>query len=117
MEKLIDEINKVDDQKVYLVAGMDWGYFLDETVKNPVNRKNVAYVTHPYPQKRNSRGNRSGKKTGDMWQTTTPLWLQNSGSWALMKEVHMCPVFQTNRMVKPSWIISPKRNILHIVVF
>jgi endoglucanase len=53
MEKLIDEINKVDDQKVYLVAGMDWGYFLDETVKNPVNRKNVAYVTHPYPQKRN----------------------------------------------------------------
>jgi len=53
MEKLIDEINMVDDQKVYLVAGMDWGYFLDETVKNPVNRKNVAYVTHPYPQKRN----------------------------------------------------------------
>jgi endoglucanase len=52
MEKLIDEINKVDDKKVYLVAGMDWGYFLDETVKNPVNRKNVAYVTHPYPQKR-----------------------------------------------------------------
>lgn len=53
MEKLIDEINKVDDQKVYLVAGMNWGYFLDETVKNPVDRKNVAYVTHPYPQKRN----------------------------------------------------------------
>jgi endoglucanase len=53
MEKLIDEINAVDDQKVYLVAGMDWGYYLDETVKNPVNRKNVAYVTHPYPQKRN----------------------------------------------------------------
>ncbi len=52
MEKLIDEINKVDDQKVYLVAGMNWGYFLDETVDNPVNRKNVGYVTHPYPQKR-----------------------------------------------------------------
>lgn len=52
MEKLIDEINQVDDQKVYLVAGMDWGYFLDEVVENPVNRKNVAYVTHPYPQKR-----------------------------------------------------------------
>ena len=52
MEKLIDEINQVDDQTVYLVAGMDWGYFLDETVKNPVKRNNVAYVTHPYPQKR-----------------------------------------------------------------
>jgi hypothetical protein len=52
MEKLIDEINEVDDQKVYLVAGMDWGYYLDEVVENPVNRENVAYVTHPYPQKR-----------------------------------------------------------------
>jgi hypothetical protein len=31
---------------------MNWGYFLDEVVENPVNRKNVAYVTHPYPQKR-----------------------------------------------------------------
>lgn len=52
MEKLIDEINTIDDQKIYLVAGMDWAYLLDEVVENPVARKNVAYVTHPYPQKR-----------------------------------------------------------------
>jgi len=52
MEKLIDEINKVDDSKIYLVAGMDWAYLLDEVIENPVDRKNVAYVTHPYPQKR-----------------------------------------------------------------
>lgn len=52
MEKLIDEINGVDNKKIYLVAGMDWAYYLDEVIENPVNRKNVAYVTHPYPQKR-----------------------------------------------------------------
>lgn len=52
MEQLIDEINIVDDQKIYLVAGMDWAYLLDEVVENPVSRPNVAYVTHPYPQKR-----------------------------------------------------------------
>lgn len=51
LEKLIDEINSVDDQKIYLVAGMNWGYFLDEVIENPVNRKNVTYATHPYPQK------------------------------------------------------------------
>ena len=52
MEKLIDAINEIDNQKVYLVAGMDWGYLLNQVVSDPVNRKNVAYVTHPYPQKR-----------------------------------------------------------------
>lgn len=52
MEKLIAEINLVDDQKIYLVAGMDWAYLLDKVIENPVTLKNVAYVTHPYPQKR-----------------------------------------------------------------
>ncbi len=52
MDSLITEINKVDDQKIYLVAGMDWAYLLDEVIDNPVNHRNVAYVTHPYPQKR-----------------------------------------------------------------
>jgi hypothetical protein len=31
---------------------MNWGYFLDEVLENPVDRKNVAYSSHPYPQKR-----------------------------------------------------------------
>lgn len=52
LEKLIDEIRPSDDQKIFLVAGMEWGYLLDEVIANPVNRKNVAYCTHPYPQKR-----------------------------------------------------------------
>jgi hypothetical protein len=52
LEKLIDEIAAIDNEKIYLVAGMDWGYLLDEVIQNPVNRKNVAYCTHPYPMKR-----------------------------------------------------------------
>ena len=52
LEKLIDKIHKIDDEKISLVAGMNWGYFLDEVIENPVNRKNVAYCSHPYPQKR-----------------------------------------------------------------
>lgn len=52
MEKLIDEIRRTDAQKICLVAGMDWAYRLNEVIDNPVDRSNVAYVTHPYPQKR-----------------------------------------------------------------
>ncbi len=53
LEKLIDEISVIDNDKIFLVAGEDWGYLLNEVVQNPVARKNVAYCTHPYPQKRN----------------------------------------------------------------
>lgn len=52
LEKIIDEITKIDNEKIFLVAGMNWGYFLDEVLENPVARKNVAYSSHPYPQKR-----------------------------------------------------------------
>ncbi len=52
LEKLIDKITAIDNEKIILVAGMNWGYFLDEVLENPVDRKNVAYSSHPYPQKR-----------------------------------------------------------------
>lgn len=50
-ETIIDEINTIDNEKIFLVAGMNWGYYLNEVIKNPVKRENVAYATHPYPQK------------------------------------------------------------------
>lgn len=53
LEMLIDKVNAIDPGKVFLVAGMNWGYLLNEVPDNPVQRTNVAYVTHPYPQKRN----------------------------------------------------------------
>ena len=52
LEKIIDAVATIDDEKIFLVAGMNWGYFLNEVIENPVARKNVAYCTHPYPQKR-----------------------------------------------------------------
>ncbi len=50
-EKMIDIIYAVDDTKIPLVAGLGWGYYLDEVLDNPVDRDGIAYVTHPYPQK------------------------------------------------------------------
>ena len=50
-ETIIDDVNAIDNEKIFLVAGMNWGYYLNEVIENPVKRKNVAYATHPYPQK------------------------------------------------------------------
>lgn len=72
-EKMIDEINAIDDEKVYLIAGMNWGYFLNEVVENPVNRKNVTYATHPYPQKENAPWEEKWEKSWGHVADTYPI--------------------------------------------
>jgi len=52
VEGLIDMLYHVDDAKIPLVAGFDWAYELREVRNDPIGYPGVAYVTHPYPQKR-----------------------------------------------------------------
>jgi endoglucanase len=37
---------------ISLVAGFDWAYELRNAGRDPIDAPTVAYVTHPYPQKR-----------------------------------------------------------------
>lgn len=52
MEDLIDVIRAHDPAKIPLVAGFNWAYDLTPVRDSPIDRPGVAYVTHPYPQKR-----------------------------------------------------------------
>ena len=52
MEDLIDIIRAHDKTKIPLVAGFNWAYDLTDVRNKPIERPGVAYVTHPYPQKR-----------------------------------------------------------------
>ena len=45
-------IHAIDPSKIALVAGFDWAYELRNAGADPIEAENVAYVTHPYPQKR-----------------------------------------------------------------
>lgn len=51
-EDLIDAIRDIDPEAVCLCAGFNWAYDLTEVAKKPIRRKNIAYVSHPYPMKR-----------------------------------------------------------------
>ncbi len=51
-ERLIDTIRLYNPNALCLVAGFDWAYELRSVIADPVRRTNVAYVSHPYPQKR-----------------------------------------------------------------
>ncbi|MBR4337705.1 MAG: cellulase family glycosylhydrolase [Bacteroidaceae bacterium] len=51
-EQIIDTIRTYNPHALCLCAGFDWAYDLTPIVKEPVRRENIAYVSHPYPQKR-----------------------------------------------------------------
>jgi endoglucanase len=52
MEEIIGVIQAHDRSVISLVAGFDWAYELRNAGRDPIDAPNVAYVTHPYPQKR-----------------------------------------------------------------
>lgn len=52
MEDLISMIQKINPRAIALVAGYNFGYDLAHVRYEPIRAGNVAYVTHPYPQKR-----------------------------------------------------------------
>mgnify|MGYP002651858345 CR=1 FL=1 len=51
-EGLIDIIQNEGGLGICLVAGFNWAYDLTAAYEAPIARQNVAYVSHPYPQKR-----------------------------------------------------------------
>jgi len=53
MEETITIIRANGSKAVPLVAGFNWAYDLKEVAQHPIDAEGIAYVSHPYPQKRN----------------------------------------------------------------
>ncbi|MDZ4708634.1 MAG: glycoside hydrolase family 5 protein [Saprospiraceae bacterium] len=51
-EEIITIIRAHGCKAVPLVAGFNWAYDLTPIAKEPINASGIAYVSHPYPQKR-----------------------------------------------------------------
>jgi len=49
--QISDTIKQYDTTKIELLAGLDWGYDLSPLKDSAPSIKNIAFVTHPYPQK------------------------------------------------------------------
>jgi endoglucanase len=52
VEEMIVIIRANGSQAIPLVGGFDWAYDLTPVAKDPINAEGIAYVSHPYPQKR-----------------------------------------------------------------
>ena len=64
-EKIINLIRAFDKETIPLVAGLDWAYDLSPLHDDPINAQGIAYVTHPYANKRS--------------QPWEPKWEENFG--------------------------------------
>jgi endoglucanase len=73
-EEMILIIRANGSTAIPLVAGFNWAYDLSEVIKNPINAEGIAYVSHPYPQKR-------AKPWEDQW---TKDWGHVSEKYPLM---------------------------------
>ena len=51
-ERIIDTIRAINPRAVCLCAGFNWAYDLTQVATEPIDRPNIAYVSHPYPMKR-----------------------------------------------------------------
>ena len=65
-EQIIDTVRTYNPNAVCLCAGFNWAYDLTPVAVAPIERENVAYVSHPYPMK---HGRSSGKLTSDSLPT------------------------------------------------
>ena len=52
IEEIILIVRSNGAKNIPLVAGFNWAYDLTEINENPINAEGIAYVSHPYPQKR-----------------------------------------------------------------
>ncbi len=48
-EKIIDQIRVNDPDSVIIVGGLSWAYDLSYVLFKPIERINIVYGTHPYP--------------------------------------------------------------------
>lgn len=52
MEEIIFVIYAHDENVIPIVGGFNWAYDLTNVRENPIAAEGIAYVSHPYPQKR-----------------------------------------------------------------
>ncbi|MFI1770904.1 glycoside hydrolase family 5 protein [Thalassobellus citreus] len=70
-EKMIAIIRNNGGEGIPLIAGFNWAYDLTPVINNPIKAKDIAYVSHPYPEKRE-------KPWEQQWTT----------DWGFVKEKH-----------------------------
>lgn len=76
---LIRLIRSWDPDKIVLVAGFDWAYDLTPVRSEPLPFENIAYVSHPYPMKRQKPWEPQWEKDWGFVADTYPVFATEIG--------------------------------------
>lgn len=79
MEELIIIIRAHNAKAIPLVAGFNWAYDLTEVATNPIQADSIAYVSHPYPMKREKPWEEQWTKDWGYVAKKYPLFLTEIG--------------------------------------
>lgn len=79
MEEIIAIIRANNSKAIPLVAGFNWAYDLSEIAENPINAEGIAYVSHPYPMKREKPWEEKWTKDWGFVKEKYPLILTEIG--------------------------------------
>ncbi len=100
-------IRAYDEQTIVLVAGFDWAYDLTPVREHPIKMKNIAYVSHPYPQKREAPWEKKWEKDWGFVADTHPVFVTEFG---FQKDSHV-PVIGTVKYGKAIIDYMKKKGI------
>jgi endoglucanase len=78
-EEIITIIYGIDKSKIPLVAGFNWAYDLTPVKQDPIAFEGVAYVSHPYPMKREKPWVPQWEKDWGFVADTYPVMLTEIG--------------------------------------
>ena len=78
-EDMIQLIRKNHPQAIILVAGFNWGYDLTPIKEDPIQASGIAYVSHPYPEKRKAPWEPQWEKDWGYVANTYPVILTEIG--------------------------------------
>lgn len=79
MEEIIGIVYAYDSTVIPLVAGFNWAYDLTNVRSAPIAFPGVAYVTHPYPQKREKPREEKWEKDWGFVADTYPVIVTEMG--------------------------------------
>lgn len=98
-----------------LVAGFNWAYDLTPVKENPIEAEGIAYVSHPYPQKRNKPWEDQWTKDWGFVKEKYPLILTEIGFCGPEDPGAHVPVISDESYGDAITNYSDERNISYVV--
>jgi len=110
-ENMIRVIRVWDTETVILCAGFDWAYDLTPVKSSPIEGENIAYVSHPYPQKREQPWEEKWEADWGFVADTYPVILTEIGFCLQDEKGAHIPVISTPEYGEAITSYSEKKGI------